>query len=122
MKKFLLVLAVIGLLLAFVSQGFAGYTIKNRGITITGSGQIFTGSKIVKAIVYFSSVAGDHAGIYQADASTGPITSAELEFELGITANNSNAYLYFGEEGINLSNLYVGSSSSTAITTVVYDY
>ncbi len=86
----------------------------------TGSAQLYSGSCRVKLINFFSDTAGDRVAVYNY-GGTGVMDATELEFEIGISANNSSQSVDAG--GTTFSNgIYVTSNSATAITTVTYDY
>ncbi len=121
MKK--LVLAII-LSLSMAGQCYAGYTVKPRVEKVTGTGQAYVGNINVKSINFFSSTAGDRIAVYNANIATGPVVDSELEFEVGISANNSsNPGPYLGVDGMNFgAGVYIASSSATAITSVLFDY
>ena len=97
---------------------------KTRKIaTKINSYQFYVGSCRLKSVNMFSSAAGDYISVY--DTATAPDGSAAdltiLEFEIGISANNSsNSY---DAKGAQLYNgIYVKSSSATTLITVSYDY
>lgn len=122
MKRLYAGLAVILLLLGVVGQSYAGYTIKPKVARVNGTGQAILGSSNVKAINVFSTVAGDRVAIYAANISAGPLTVSELEFEIGISANNSSVTVYTGTDGLDLGSIYVASSNESSVTSIVYDY
>ena len=86
---------------------------------IIGSGQLYTGPCRILSVNFYSSTAGDMVGIYDTVDPTCPI--ATLEFEMGISANTSNAPMYSPNAPF-LNGIRILSSSATAVTTVVFDY
>jgi hypothetical protein len=94
----------------------------SKTLSITGNGQLYTGTGNIQSINFHSAAAGDSAAIYDiSDILTGPLTFAELEFELGISANNSSTSV--SANGAPIKNgIYVTTKDATAITTVVIDY
>ena len=86
---------------------------------IIGSGQLYTGPCRILSINYFSTTSGDLVAIYDTIDPALPI--ATLEFEMGISANNSSAQLNClqapFEHGIR-----VQSTNAASVTTVVFDY
>jgi hypothetical protein len=85
--------------------------------TIVGSGQIYVGPCRIISINYFSSTAGDKAAIYN---TADPYYPYDLEFEMGISANNTSDKIYPNAPFENGISIY--SSSLTSVTTVVFDY
>jgi hypothetical protein len=86
---------------------------------IIGSGQLYTGPCRILSVNFFSSTAGDYAAIYNTVDPTLPI--ADLEFEMGIAANNTNAVPYHPDAPFD-KGIRVQSTNATAVTTVVFDY
>ena len=111
--------------MVFAAYGvcWAGLTIKPRISNVTGSGQVVSGAANVKSVTVYGPAAGDLIGIYNANFSTGPLTSSELELEIGISANTSTVHIPLGVDGVDFgAGVYVASSKATAITSVEYDY
>lgn len=104
------------------STGQLTTTKKSRAtLSRVGTGQLYVGSCAIQSINFWSSVAGDSGGVYDITTiTTGPVTTAELEFEIGISANNSSVPVPANGSPI-VRGIYV-CSSSNAITTVVIDY
>ena len=86
---------------------------------IIGSGQLYTGPCRILSVNFYSSTAGDIVGIYDTVDTSYPIVT--LEFEMGISANTSNAPMYSPNAPF-LNGIRILSSSATAVTTVVFDY
>jgi len=91
--------------------------------TQLGSGQMYTGTCRILSINVFGQTAGDNAAIYDDIAGSLTILSTDtyLEWELGITANKTSAFVDAKgapfERGI-----YIKASAETVLTTITYDY
>lgn len=145
MKKFLAGLVVIILSLAVVGQVWAvdavearnpeaepvllyGRSTNDNGIkkfvassqvgSITGSGQIYTGACRVFGINFYSTLAGDTVGVYNTPNNIMPASG--LEFELGISSNNSSQTLYL--KGAMWDGIRIWSTNASSYTTVMFDY
>jgi hypothetical protein len=130
MKRILRMFLVMAVLLAFVPCVYAtSYDLLKTNFAqggnptntkaIIGSGQLYTGPCRILSVNFFSSTAGDYAAIYNTVDPSYPI--ADLEFEMGIAANNTNAQPYCPQAPFD-KGIRVLSSSATSVTTVVFDY
>jgi hypothetical protein len=86
---------------------------------IIGSGQVHIGPCRVLSINFFSSTAGDLVGIYDTTAVGYQIT--DLEYELGISANNTNAPSIYPNAPF-VNGVKVLSTNANSLTTFVFDY
>jgi len=87
--------------------------------SIIGSGQLFIGPCRLLSASMFSSTAGDIVGIYNTVDPRYPIT--DLEFELGISANNTNSAPINPNAPFE-NGIRVLATNANSITTVVFDY
>lgn len=86
---------------------------------IIGSGLIYNGACRVLSVNLFSGTAGDNIAVY--DLVAQPTNMYQLEFEIGISANNSSQS--FDAKGTSFVNgIYVYTATATALTSVVFDY
>ena len=90
---------------------------KTQTRAIIGSGQLYTGPCRIISINYFASTAGSYAGIYNTINTGYPI--ADIEFEMGTSANNSSVSALGGYFN---NGIRVLSTNATAVTTAVFDY
>jgi len=88
--------------------------------TIVGSGLVYAGACNVLSINLFSDTAGDNITVY--DLIANPSNQYQLEFEIGISANNSSQPV--DAKGAPFSNgIYIFASDATnAVTTIIFDY
>jgi len=130
MKRVLRLFLVLVLMLAFTTCAYAtSYDLLKTNFAqggnptnkkcIIGSGHLYTGPCRILSINFFSAAAGDIVGIYDSDDPIYKIT--DLEFEMGISANFTNAPPIYPQAPF-VKGIRILSTSATSITTVVFDY
>ncbi len=94
----------------------------------TGSGVVYTGACRVLSVSLYGATAGDTIGIYntsaaeQAQYKIGPYPIEDLEFELGISANTSNAPTWDAKGAKFNFGIKILATVSTTKTSVIFDY
>lgn len=104
--------------LSMMTTDFAQGGSSQQMKSIIGSGQVYVGPCKIISVLFKSATAGDLVGVYNTIQTRYPIT--DLEFELIITANNSNVPYY--PNGPFTNGIRVLTTSATSVTTFVFDY
>ena len=103
-------------------RGSIAKGIKSR----TGGGLLYTGACRIQRISMYSDTAGDMIAIYDnvnSDNDSGPnYFLGSVEFELGISANTSSAFIDAGGATFSRGIFACASDDTNTQITVVYDY
>lgn len=127
MKKFFVALAIV-LSLVMAGQSYAIDEVADNVKAQTGSGSFFVGPVGLLGISIRGATTGDNVGIYDyGDTShrsgngVVPGDIRDIEFELGITANNGSAFIDAKGAPFRYG-IYIQASVSTILTSITYDY
>src|SRR3989338_1803155 len=106
-----------------INKIVAGSTVKSQ----TGGGQFYTGGCRVLGISIKGVTAGDNIGVYDTSVATksGSDISGydirDLEFELGISANNSSTFID-AKSATFYRGIDILAVASTIVTSITFDY
>lgn len=106
-----------------INKIVAGSTVQSQ----IGSGQLYTGACRILGLSIRGATSGDNIGIYddsvlnKSGSDVGIYDIRDLEFELGISANNASTFV--DAKGATFSRgISILATASTIVTSITFDY